>query len=92
MRYKCYFCDYETDVRAQIHVHHITPRALGGVNKQFNTINLCPNHHNQIYVPEADKGIHAQKGVKSIQIIGWRLSSAGRLLEYADENGNICYK
>ena len=92
MQYKCYFCDYSTDKRSQIHKHHITPKEINGSNKRWNLIYLCPNHHSQVYEPLAKSGIHAIKGINSIQIIGWRFSTIGRLLEYIDSKGNVLFK
>ena len=93
MRYKCYFCDYTTDIRSQIHKHHITPQEIGGRNnKDSNVLFLCPNHHSQVYEPSSIHGIHSKKGCKSIQIICWRFSSMGRLLEYIDETGKTLFK
>ena len=31
-------CDYETDCRNKIHLHHIKPREIGGTNRTNSTI------------------------------------------------------
>ena len=85
-RYKCEFCDYETNERSRIHIHHIIPRQAGGSNKQHNLVMLCPNHHNQIYSEHSKNGIHTHQE-DSIQITGWYFSTAGWVLGYIDENG-----
>lgn len=94
MIFKCQFpgCNYETDNKSQIHFHHIIPRENNGSNKSFNIIQLCPNCHTKIYSPDSTKGIHSIKNSNSIVLLGWRLSSAGKILEYIDTEGNTCYK
>ena len=61
MRYKCYICGFETDVKSQIHIHHIIPKSLGGSNSTFNLITLCPTCHSKVYIPEINAGIHSIK-------------------------------
>lgn len=48
----CEHCNERVD---QPHVHHITPRAEGGPNKESNLIVLCPNCHTK-----ADAGLLAK--------------------------------
>ena len=85
-RYKCQFCDYQTNQKSRIHIHHIIPRQAGGNNKAHNLVMLCPNHHNQIYSEKSKHGIHTiQKD--SIKITGWFLSTKGWVLGYIDQNG-----
>lgn len=86
MKYKCQFCDYETDNRARIHKHHIKPRQAGGSNKQGNLVYLCPNHHSKIYSAYSKQGIHTHQQ-DSIQITRWYFSTGGWVLGYIDENG-----
>jgi len=87
--YKCIFCDYTTNVKKAIHIHHIKPRELGGENKQYNLVYLCPNHHSQIYIPESKQGIHSIIANEAIIIIGWRFTTEGYLLEYKYYKDNI---
>lgn len=86
MKYKCEFCNYETNERRRIHIHHIKPKQAGGTNKKSNLVMLCPNHHNQIYSEYSKHGIHTIKD-NSIVITQWYFSTAGWVLGYLDENG-----
>lgn len=94
MIFKCQFpgCGYETDNKSQIHFHHINPRENKGNNKPYNLIQLCPNCHTKIFSPESKKGIHSIRNENSIILLGWKLSSSGKLLEYIDTNGRLQYK
>lgn len=92
MQYKCYLCEYETDTKSQIHTHHIIPKESGGANKDYNLINLCPSCHSRIYIPAAVKGIHSKKGMKSVILKGWCMTSQGKKLEYIDENNRNIIK
>lgn len=91
--FKCQFpnCNYSCDNRQQIHYHHIIPSSDGGSNEDYNRIYLCPNCHHKIYIPNSTSGIHATKHKNSIVLLGWRLSTEGKILEYINENGNITY-
>ena len=93
MRYQCEFpnCGYETKNRTQIHEHHIVPKELGGKDKKFNKIFLCPNCHNRVYIPEAKIGIHSIKNDNSIIISKWLMSTAGKVLEYIEQNETKYY-
>ena len=91
MRYKCQICRYTTDLKSQIHEHHIIPREAGGPDFKWNKVWLCPNCHSKIFSEQSITGIHAKKGVLSIRLIGWRDTTAGKLLEYIDENGETKY-
>ena len=84
MRYECKFpfCKYCTNNRNKIHFHHIIPRELGGVDNDRNIIELCPNHHSLIYVPESLFGVHSIRDLGSIIIRNRYLSSDGWVLEY----------
>lgn len=88
MLYRCQFpgCGFSTEVRTQIHRHHIVPREHNGSNQEHNRISLCPGHHTKIYIPNATRGIHANKGTDSIVLLGWKDSTAGKVLNYL-ENG-----
>ncbi len=86
MRFNCKFpeCIYETDNRHQIHNHHIIPKEMGGDNAKHNKIMLCPNHHSNIYIPSATKGIHSKYSNTSIIIK--RYLNGGLFLEYEIDN------
>jgi hypothetical protein len=87
--FKCLFCDYETEKRSKIHRHHIVPKELGGSNKRFNRVDLCPNHHNKIYVPDSKQGIHSIKAEDSIILKGWYASSSGkRIMKFINTNNS----
>ena len=92
MRYKCQFpeCDYETDIRSQIHIHHIVPRELGGCDSDYNLVQLCPNHHTKIYIPEAKQGCHTMRGPDSIILL--RKFNNNRILQYIDSDNELKYK
>jgi 5-methylcytosine-specific restriction endonuclease McrA len=81
-------CNYQTDIRSKINYHHIIPKSKSGSNKNFNRIWLCPNCHTSIYIPEETKGIHSKFNDNSIIILGWKLSTAGKILEYKLINSN----
>ena len=85
-QYRCQFpnCSYETNVRTQIHEHHIKPREHLGSNHKWNKIWLCPSCHHKIYVPNS-KGIHSVKNENCVEIICWR--NNGAILEYKDSEG-----
>lgn len=83
---------YETENRHQIHCHHIIPREHGGNNKKSNLIFLCPNCHSCVFIEESTQGIHSIKTKNSIILNGWLQSSGGRVLEYIDSNGKLCYQ
>jgi 5-methylcytosine-specific restriction endonuclease McrA len=91
--YKCNFpgCNYETDLRHQIHNHHITSKQEGGTNQKHNLIMLCPNCHSKVFQPSAKRGIHSIKGVDSIELITKIQSTAGLALEYKKPNGETDY-
>lgn len=91
MKYTCRLCGFTTDLKSQIHKHHIKPREAGGSNSEWNLISVCPTCHSLIYSPYAKNGIHSKCGEKSIELIGWRDSTAGKLIEIRI-NGEIFYK
>ena len=86
MEYVCQFpnCTYSTQVRTQIHRHHIVPREQGGSNNKINRIELCPTHHTKIFIPTASRGMHAKKGDDSIVLMGWKTSTRGLMLHYIE--------
>ena len=94
LRYTCKFpgCNYETDLRSQIHEHHIKSKQENGTNKEFNLIYLCPNCHAKIYQPSALRGIHSIKGTDSIILLGKIQSTKGLLLEYINTSDEIDYE
>jgi hypothetical protein len=91
--YYCQFpkCLYFANIRSQINYHHIKPVEIGGSDKDFNRIYLCPNHHSKIYIPEAKNGIHTIKGEDSIILLGKFKSTDGIVVEYIDKYGNKKY-
>lgn len=92
MRYHCQFpnCSYETNLRAQIDLHHIIPKENNGLDDEWNRIWLCPTHHRKIYIPESKKGMHSSKSNDSIVLKGKLKSTGGLLLEYILNDKN-CY-
>ena len=91
MIYSCKLCGYTTDKRSQIHIHHIKPRECGGSNAEYNKVMVCPKCHSLIYSRYATTGIHSIKGKHSIEILGWRDSTKGRILECRNLSTNIIY-
>ena len=93
MTYKCNFpgCNYITEVRSQIHNHHIVSKADKGKNGKHNLVMLCPTCHTKIFQESAKYGIHSKSGKDSIILIGKIDSTAGKLLEYIDHDGNTQY-
>lgn len=89
-KYKCEFpdCDYETTVRRDIDEHHIVPKSMGGSDKGFNKVYLCPNHHRKIYVEGCEHGFHSQITIDSIQIINIYKSTDGKVIHYKDVKNN----
>jgi len=84
--FKCNLCDYQSE-KNSIHYHHIIPKELGGCDSIKNRVYLCPNCHNNVFVPSSKSGIHSFNNKNSIQILGWLSSTSGRVLHYIDENG-----
>ena len=84
--YKCKFpgCDYETKEKSLIDIHHIVPRELGGSNKEFNLIEMCPCHHRKIYIEESSSGPHSKKHEDSIVILNVYKSTNGDVLHFKD--------
>lgn len=81
-------CDYMCENISQINFHHIVPRSMGGSDKKFNLIELCPNCHSKVYVEGMTYGIHAIKSENSVILIGKLLSTGGYVLEYKHINDN----
>lgn len=84
-------CTYKTFNRSSIDVHHIVPRSLGGSSKDYNLIELCPNHHRKIYVPEATSGFHSQCFEDSLIIKEYIQSNLGKIILFEDTSGNKIY-
>ena len=84
--YQCMFpgCDYQVKDREKIDNHHIVPKELGGSDKHFNRILLCPVHHRCVYVPSAKVGLHSFKREGAIIIQGYMKSTAGKGLIYTN--------
>jgi len=89
--YFCEFpqCDYSTNDRSKIDHHHIIPREMNGSDDEWNKAWLCPNHHRLIHI-EGSHGNHSKKTEDTIEINGWRSSTAGKILEYK-KNGELLY-
>ena len=51
MKYTCRLCGFTTDIKSQIHKHHIKPKEVGGSNNKWNLIDVCPTCHSLIYSP-----------------------------------------
>ena len=88
--YKCYFpgCEYETNSRSKIDMHHIVPREI---KKTKVTIPLCKNHHAMIYVPESTAGQHSIKDAGSLIIKGKYKSTGGDSIMYESMDGKSFY-
>ncbi len=91
MKYQCKICGFETDLKSQINIHHITPRECGGKNNKWNLVELCPSCHSCVYNPTSKHGIHSKKGIKSFEILCWRKSTSGLLLECKNIQTNEIY-
>lgn len=91
MTYKCIICGFQTNLKSQIHIHHIKPKQAGGLNSKWNLVTLCARCHPLIWSKYATSGIHAIKHKQSIQIICWRQSTAGKLLQCIFPDGTTHY-
>ena len=93
--YKCNFpgCNYTTEVKSQIHYHHIVPQSKNGSNKSYNLISVCPTHHTKIYIPGEEYGSHCKYGEDSIIMIRKLPSTVGEVLEYTRiHEEELCYE
>ncbi len=88
MTHHCNFCDFTTEDRHQIHIHHIKPKELNGTNDKYNLITVCGNCHSKIYIPESKSGIHSIKSKNSIIIKEKLFSTAGMLISYEENNSD----
>ena len=82
-------CNYETEFKEQIHLHHIKARSEGGKNNSDNLIYLCPNcHYSHIY-----SGVHNHKiqSEHTFELIRVLQSTRGKCIEYKDFTGNVDY-
>ena len=93
MKYSCEYpnCDFCTNHKNQINNHHIIPKEAGGSNDKWNRILLCGTHHLFIFCPESKNGIHAQKCSNSIILLGWKMTTAGKMLEYIEDGETKYY-
>ena len=84
--YQCQMpeCDYVCEDKSQINFHHIVPKSMGGSNSLSNLLELCPNCHSRIYIPEMEFGIHAIKHNNSVILLGKLFSTGGYLISYTD--------
>jgi len=81
-------CDYSCEDKSQINFHHIVPRELGGNNKKSNLVELCPNCHAKVYIPEATSGNHSIKHDNSIILLKKLLSTGGTVIAYQEIGNN----
>ncbi len=88
--YICHFpgCEYCTETRSKIELHHIVPKELWPRLNQKVTLSFCPTHHRLIFHPECKSGPHSTKSDASLIIKGIFKSSTGYAVEYEDMNGN----
>jgi len=71
-----------TNLRSQIHYHHIIPVSLGGTNNKGNLISVCPTCHSHVFQSNDVHGIHSKKNNNSIIMIQILYSTVGHVLEY----------
>jgi len=81
-------CNYICEDKSQINFHHIVPRELGGNDKKSNLLELCPNCHVRVYIPEAKNGIHSIKHNNSIVLLNKLLSTDGFVIAYMNINSD----
>lgn len=88
--HKCYFpgCEYETNSRSKIDMHHIIPREIKNTKV---TVPLCKTHHAMIYIPEATAGQHSIKADGSLIIKGKYKSTNGESIHYESIDGKGFY-
>jgi hypothetical protein len=90
MYFKCQFpnCDYEAQDLGSFDNHHIKPKSMGGSDKGFNRLLVCPNCHRKIFVENMEYGVHSVKRPGSIVILTKLQSTAGNVLHYkkCDDN------
>lgn len=88
--YICHYpgCEYCTESRSKIELHHIIPRELWPRLNQKVTLSFCPTHHRLIYHPECSHGPHSVQTDKSLEILGIFKSNKGYSVEYRDKDGN----
>lgn len=77
-------CNYSVIDRSLIERHHIVPIELGGCDADYNLVDLCPNHHKLIYIPNCNFGNHSIKHNDSIVLLKIYKSTGGNILEYYD--------
>lgn len=84
----CHFpgCDVEFSLRNEYDLHHIKPVSMGGNNKPYNLIPLCPSCHRKVFVPGMKAGHHSIEKEDSIIIYAKLLSTSGIAIEYSMVN------
>jgi hypothetical protein len=94
VKFKCVFpnCNYETENRQLIELHHVIPKEIQyesniKINKKV-TIPLCPNHHKLIFHPLVNSGQHSIKNENSLEIVNVTNSNKGKCIVFKDINGN----
>lgn len=91
--YICHYpgCEYCTESRSKIELHHIIPRELWPRLNQNVTLSFCPTHHRLIYHPECKNGPHSKAADNSLEITGIYKTNKGYSVGYKDMSGNIFY-
>jgi len=89
--FKCYFpdCEYTTQSRSKIDMHHIIPREIDPRTKL--TVPLCKTHHAMIYIEKATAGQHSIKCPDSLIIKGKFKSTDGDSILYENMEGKSFY-
>lgn len=88
--YICHFpgCEYCTESRSKIELHHIVPKELWPRLNQKVTLSFCPTHHRLIFHPECKSGPHSKASEDSLEILGIYKTSKGYTVGFKDMNGN----
>lgn len=88
-KYKCNFpgCDYKTNDRRLIDLHHVVPKEVDSSLTNKRTISFCKTHHSYIFVPESKYGQHSKKSNESLIIKGVLGSTTGNVIMFEDMNG-----
>lgn len=87
--YICHFpgCDYCTELRSKIELHHIIPKELWPRLNQNVTLSFCPTHHRLIYHPECKSGPHSIQSENSLEILGIYKTTKGYSVGYKNKDG-----
>lgn len=88
-KYECWWpgCDYCTNSRSKIDLHHVTPKEVNPHKTNKVTIPLCKTHHAMIYHPDATAGQHSIKCDESLIIIGVPDTTIGKAVMYETVSG-----